>query len=70
MTLQGPVVALAAQGHLLAMVWHASLPASSEDQSLQYAVLDVSQQQQVQSLSLCGSLCLFVNLSVSATLGE
>ena len=56
MTLQGTVVALAAQGHLLAMVWHAGLPASSEDQCLQYAVHDVSQQQQVQygrAFSLC-----------------
>ncbi len=46
MTLNGPAVALAAQGHLLAAVWHGSLPASTDDQSLQYAVFDISQQQQ------------------------
>ena len=46
MTLHGPAVALAAQGHLLAAVWHGSLPASADDQSLQYAVYDISQQQQ------------------------
>ncbi len=47
MTLEGPAVALAAQGHMLAVVWHAALPASSDDQCLKYAVHDVSQQQQV-----------------------
>lgn len=47
MTLQGSVVALASQGHLLAAVWHAALPAGTDDQCLQYAVFDISQQQQV-----------------------
>ena len=47
MALDGSAVALAAQGHLLALVWHAGVSASPEDQCLQYAVYDVSQQQQV-----------------------
>ena len=47
MALEGSAVALAAQGHLLALVWHAGVSASPEDQCLQYAVYDVSQQQQV-----------------------
>ena len=46
MMLRGSPVALAAQGHLLAVVWHAALPASPEDQCLNYTVYDVSQQQQ------------------------
>lgn len=47
MTLQGPVVALAAQGHLLAAVWHDASPSSTDDQCLHYAVYDIGQQQQV-----------------------
>ncbi|KAL3149950.1 hypothetical protein ABBQ38_013311 [Trebouxia sp. C0009 RCD-2024] len=47
MTLQGMPVALASQGHLLAAVWHAASPSATDDQCLQYAVFDVSQQQQV-----------------------
>lgn len=47
MTLQGPVVAIAAQGHLLAAVWHAASSSRTDDQCLHYAVFDVSQQQQV-----------------------
>ena len=50
MTLQGPVVALAAQGHLLAAVWHAASPSGTDDQCLHYTVFDVSQQQQVRCL--------------------
>lgn len=50
MTLQGPVVALAAQGHLLATVWHHASPSSTDDQCLHYAVYDVGQQQQVRCL--------------------
>ena len=46
-SLAGPAVALAAQGHLLAVVWHAAPPGSNADQLLQYAVHDVTEQQQV-----------------------
>ena len=46
-SLAGLAVALAAQGHLLALVWHAAIPGSNGDQLLQYAVYDVSEQQQV-----------------------
>ena len=47
MTLEGAAVALAAQGHLLALVWHAGMPADPGDQCLHYTVYDISQQQQV-----------------------
>ena len=50
MTLQGPVVALAAQGHLLAAVWHDASPSSTDNQCLHYAVYDIGQQQQVRCL--------------------
>ena len=56
MTMQGPAVALAAQGHFLAVVWHSGLPVSSDDQCLQYAVFDVSQQTQVTHHKPCCSV--------------
>ena len=56
MTLQGPVVALAAQGHLLAAVWHSASPSNTDDQCLHYAVFDVSQQQQVSACFTTGVL--------------
>jgi len=64
MTLNGPAVALAAQGHLLAAVWHGSLPASTDDQSLQYAIYDISQQQQAR---LCCLFCLVTICLVIST---
>ena len=64
MTLNGPAVALAAQGHLLAAVWHGSLPASTDDQSLQYAVYDISQQKQAR---LRCPFCLVTICLVSST---
>ena len=51
MTLHGAAVALAAQEHLLAVVWHAASPSGTGDQCLQYAMFDISQQQQVRCTS-------------------
>ena len=68
MTMQGPAVALAAQGHFLAVVWHSGLPVSSDDQCLQYAVFDVSQQTQVTHHKPCCSRAYHLCTSVSLLL--
>ena len=64
MTLEGAAVALAAQGHLLALVWHAGMPANPDDQCLRYAVYDVSQQQQVRCRQKNNVLPKLLNVSV------
>ncbi|KAK9809234.1 hypothetical protein WJX72_011841 [[Myrmecia] bisecta] len=55
-SLAGAPVALAAQGHWLAVVWHAASPSPQAEQRLQYAVHDVSEQQQVHAGMLPVSL--------------
>ena len=49
MSMPGPVVAIAAHEHLLAIVWHAGPPFASCSQCLHFSLLDAADQSQVMS---------------------
>lgn len=51
MSIPGPVVALAAHEHLLAVVWHAGPPFASGSQCLHFSLLDAADQSQVMYLT-------------------
>ena len=52
MALEGAIVAMAAQGHLLALVWHSGSP-QGKLQTLTAAIWDVAEQTQVGRTSTC-----------------
>ncbi|KAK9832382.1 hypothetical protein WJX74_008412 [Apatococcus lobatus] len=47
MSMPGPVVAIAAHEHLLAVVWHAGMPFASGSQCLHFSLLDAADQTQL-----------------------